>query len=161
MKEITLKVNGQTISGSVDDSTRLLDFVRDSLQLTGTKEGCAVGECGACTVILNGDAVCSCLVLAAQCDNATLTTVEGLASDSVGKQLQDAFVENGGVQCGFCTPGFLMSAKALLDKNAKPNEQELLTALEGNICRCTGYHNIVKSVLTAADQMAAGRQAAE
>ena len=151
MKEITLKVNGQTISGSVDDSTRLLDFVRDSLQLTGTKEGCAVGECGACTVILNGDAVCSCLVLAAQCDNATLTTVEGLASDSVGKQLQDAFVENGGVQCGFCTPGFLMSAKALLDKNAKPNEQELLTALEGNICRCTGYHNIVKAVQAGSD----------
>ena len=152
MKEITLKVNGQTISGSVDDSTRLLDFVRDSLQLTGTKEGCAVGECGACTVILNGDAVCSCLVLAAQCDNATLTTVEGLASDSVGKQLQDAFVENGGVQCGFCTPGFLMSAKALLDKNAKPNEQELLTALEGNICRCTGYQQILQSIKSVIDR---------
>ena len=152
MKEITLKVNGQTISGSVDDSTRLLDFVRDSLQLTGTKEGCAVGECGACTVILNGDAVCSCLVLAAQCDNATLTTVEGLASDSVGKQLQDAFVENGGVQCGFCTPGFLMSAKALLDKNAKPNEQELLTALEGNICRCTGYQPILQSIKPVIDR---------
>ncbi len=152
MKEITLKVNGQTISGSVDDSTRLLDFVRDSLQLTGTKEGCAVGECGACTVILNGDAVCSCLVLAAQCDNATLTTVEGLASDSVGKQLQDAFVENGGVQCGFCTPGFLMSAKALLDKNAKPNEQELLTALEGNICRCTGYQPILQSIKSVIDR---------
>ena len=152
MKEITLKVNGQTISGSVDDSTRLLDFVRDSLQLTGTKEGCAVGECGACTVILNGDAVCSCLVLAAQCDNATLTTVEGLASDSVGKQLQNAFVENGGVQCGFCTPGFLMSAKALLDKNAKPNEQELLTALEGNICRCTGYQPILQSIKSVIDR---------
>ena len=152
MKEITLKVNGQTISGSVDDSTRLLDFVRDSLQLTGPKEGCAVGECGACTVILNGDAVCSCLVLAAQCDNATLTTVEGLASDSVGKQLQDAFVENGGVQCGFCTPGFLMSAKALLDKNAKPNEQELLTALEGNICRCTGYQPILQSIKSVIDR---------
>lgn len=152
MKEITLKVNGQTISGSVDDSTRLLDFVRDSLQLTGTKEGCAVGECGACTVILNGDAVCSCLVLAAQCDNATLTTVEGLASDSVGKQLQDAFVENGGVQCGFCTPGFLMSAKALLDKNAKPNEQELLMALEGNICRCTGYQPILQSIKSVIDR---------
>ena len=152
MKEITLKVNGQTISGSVDDSTRLLDFVRDSLQLTGTKEGCAVGECGACTVILNGDAVCSCLVLAAQCDNATLTTVEGLASDSVGKQLQDAFVENGGVQCSFCTPGFLMSAKALLDKNAKPNEQELLTALEGNICRCTGYQPILQSIKSVIDR---------
>ena len=152
MKEITLKVNGQTISGSVDDSTRLLDFVRDSLQLTVTKEGCAVGECGACTVILNGDAVCSCLVLAAQCDNATLTTVEGLASDSVGKQLQDAFVENGGVQCSFCTPGFLMSAKALLDKNAKPNEQELLTALEGNICRCTGYQPILQSIKSVIDR---------
>ena len=103
MSKITLNVNGQTVSGDVEGNIRLLDFVRDSLELTGTKEGCAVGECGACTVILNGEAVCSCLVLAAQCDNATVTTVEGLALDNVGKKLQEAFVENGGVQCGFCT----------------------------------------------------------
>lgn len=146
MSKITLKVNGQTVSGDVDGNTRLLDFVRESLELTGTKEGCAVGECGACTVVMNGNAVCSCLVLAAQCDNATITTVEGLASDSVGKKLQESFVENGGVQCGFCTPGVLMSAKALLDKNAKPSEQEVLDALEGNICRCTGYQPILQSV---------------
>lgn len=146
MSKITLKVNGQTVSGDVDGNTRLLDFVRDSLDLTGTKEGCAVGECGACTVILNGDAVCSCLVLAAQCDNASVTTVEGLAADQLGKRLQESFIENGGVQCGFCTPGVLMSAKALLDKNAKPSEQELLDALEGNICRCTGYQPILQSL---------------
>ena len=146
MSKITLNVNGQTVSGDVEGNIRLLDFVRDSLELTGTKEGCAVGECGACTVILNGEAVCSCLVLAAQCDNATVTTVEGLALDNVGKKLQDSFVENGGVQCGFCTPGVLMSAKALLDKNPKPSEQEVLDALEGNICRCTGYQPILQSV---------------
>ena len=146
MSKITLYVNGQTVSGDVEGNIRLLDFVRDSLELTGTKEGCAVGECGACTVILNGEAVCSCLVLAAQCDNATVTTVEGLALDNVGKKLQEAFVENGGVQCGFCTPGVLMSAKALLDKNAKPNEQEVLDAMEGNICRCTGYQPILQSL---------------
>ena len=146
MSKITLQVNGQTVSGDVDGNTRLLDFVRESLDLTGTKEGCAVGECGACTVILNGDAVCSCLVLAAQCDNASVTTVEGLAADQLGKRLQESFIENGGVQCGFCTPGVLMSAKALLDKNAKPSEQELLDALEGNICRCTGYQPILQSL---------------
>ena len=146
MSKITLNVNGQTVSGDVEGNIRLLDFVRDSLELTGTKEGCAVGECGACTVILNGEAVCSCLVLAAQRDNATVTTVEGLALDNVGKKLQDSFVENGGVQCGFCTPGVLMSAKALLDKNPKPNEQEVLDAMEGNICRCTGYQPILQSL---------------
>lgn len=151
MSQISLQVNGQTVSGDVDGSTRLLDFVRDTLNLTGTKEGCAVGECGACTVIMNGDAVCSCLVLAAQCDNATVTTVEGLASDSLGQKLQAAFVEHGGVQCGFCTPGVLMSAKALLDKTPKPSEQELLDALEGNICRCTGYQPILQSVHAVID----------
>ena len=134
MSKISLQVNGQAVSGDVDGSTRLLDFVRDSLELTGTKEGCAVGECGACTVILNGDAVCSCLVLAAQCDNAT------------------AFVEHGGVQCGFCTPGVLMSAKALLDKNPKPSDEELLDALEGNICRCTGYQPILQSLRAVIDK---------
>ena len=152
MSKISLRVNGQAVSGDVDGSTRLLDFVRDSLELTGTKEGCAVGECGACTVILNGDAVCSCLVLAAQCDNATITTVEGLASDSLGQELQTAFIEHGGGQCGFCTPGVLMSAKALLDKNPKPSDEELLDALEGNICRCTGYQPILQSLRAVIDK---------
>ena len=151
MSKISLQVNGKPVSGEVEGNTRLLDFVRDSLDLTGTKEGCAVGECGACTVILNGDAVCSCLVLAAQCDNATVTTVEGLAADSLGQKLQTAFVEHGGVQCGFCTPGVLMSAKALLDKTPKPSEQELLDALEGNICRCTGYQPILQSLRAVID----------
>lgn len=146
MNRITLTVNGQTVSAEVDGSTRLLDFVRNELDLTGTKEGCSVGECGACTVILNGDAVCSCLVLAAQCDGATVSTVEGLNQDDTGRKLQESFVEHGGVQCGFCTPGVLMSTKALLDKNAKPSEQEVLDALEGNMCRCTGYQPILNSV---------------
>lgn len=146
MNRITLTVNGQTVSAEVDGSTRLLDFVRNELDLTGTKEGCSVGECGACTVILNGDAVCSCLVLAAQCDGATVSTVEGLNQDETGRKLQESFVEHGGVQCGFCTPGVLMSTKALLDKNAKPSEQEVLDALEGNMCRCTGYQPILNSV---------------
>jgi len=152
MSKISLQVNGKTVSGEVEGNTRLLDFVRDTLDLTGTKEGCAVGECGACTVIMNGDAVCSCLVLAAQCDNAMITTVEGLASDSLGQKLQTAFVEHGGVQCGFCTPGVLMSAKALLDKTPKPSDQELLDALEGNICRCTGYQPILQSLRAVIDQ---------
>ena len=146
MTSITLTVNGETVSGEVDGSTRLLDFVRNQLDLTGTKEGCAVGECGACTVIMNGDAVCSCLVLAAQCDGAKISTVEGLNQDATGRKLQESFVENGGVQCGFCTPGVLMSTKALLDKNPKPSEQEVLDALEGNMCRCTGYQPILNSV---------------
>ncbi len=146
MSKISLKVNGRAVDGNVDGHTRLLDFLRNALDLTGTKEGCAIGECGACTVVLNGDAVCSCLVLAAQCDNSTVTTVEGLSSDSLGQKLQSAFIEHGGVQCGFCTPGVLMSVKALLDKNAKPSEQELLDALEGNICRCTGYQPILQSL---------------
>lgn len=146
MSNITLTVNGQTVSGEVDGSTRLLDFVRNQLDLTGTKEGCSVGECGACTVIMNGDAVCSCLVLAAQCDGAVISTVEGLDQDETGKKLQESFVEHGGVQCGFCTPGVLMSTKALLDKNPKPSEAEVMDALEGNMCRCTGYQPILNSV---------------
>ncbi|UQY45104.1 (2Fe-2S)-binding protein [Mixta hanseatica] len=146
MKVIELKVNGICVRREVDDNRRLIDFLREDLQLTGTKEGCSVGECGACTVILEGKAVCSCLLLAAQCDGAQITTVEALRHDKIGQRLQSAFVRHGGVQCGFCTPGFLMSAKALLDATPRPSDRQIYDALEGNLCRCTGYRPIIKSI---------------
>ena len=143
---IELKVNGIRIARDVEDNLRLIDFLREDLQLTGTKEGCSVGECGACTVIMDGKSVCSCLLLAAQCNGAEVTTVEALHHDPVGKKLQNAFVRHGGVQCGFCTPGVLMSTKALLDENPSPSDDELKEALEGNLCRCTGYQPIITSI---------------
>ncbi|WP_039057638.1 (2Fe-2S)-binding protein [Enterobacter sp. Bisph1] len=146
MHHIELKVNGIRIARDVEDNLRLIDFLRDELRLTGTKEGCSVGECGACTVIMDGKSVCSCLLLAAQCHGAHVTTIEGLHHDPVGKKLQNAFVRHGGVQCGFCTPGVLMSTKALLDTNADPSDEQLMEALEGNLCRCTGYQPIITSI---------------
>ncbi|EDU0380652.1 (2Fe-2S)-binding protein [Salmonella enterica subsp. enterica] len=146
MNHIAFKVNGIHIDRDVEDNLRLIDFLRDELYLTGTKEGCSVGECGACTVILDGKAVCSCLLLAAQCNGAEVTTIEALQHDPVGKKLQNAFVRHGGVQCGFCTPGVLMSTKALLDANPNPSDEELKEALEGNLCRCTGYQPIITSI---------------
>ena len=139
-------MNGIRIARDVKDNVRLIDFLREELKLTGTKEGCSVGECGACTVIMDGKSVCSCLLLAAQCNGAEVTTVEALHHDPVGKKLQNAFIRHGGVQCGFCTPGVLMSAKALLDANPAPSDDELKEALEGNICRCTGYQPIITSI---------------
>lgn len=146
MNRIELKVNGIRVVRDVEDNLRLIDFLREDLQLTGTKEGCSVGECGACTVIMDGKSVCSCLLLAAQCQGAEVTTVEALYADPVGRRLQNAFVRHGGVQCGFCTPGVLMSTKALLDANPSPNDEELKEALEGNLCRCTGYQPIITSI---------------
>ena len=146
MNRINLTVNGVIQQLEVDDNVRLLDVVRDQLKLTGTKEGCAVGECGACTVIMDDQAVCSCLVLAAQCDGTEVTTIEGVKLDPVAQKLQNAFVTEGGVQCGFCTPGVLMSSKALLDENSHPSETEIVDALEGNLCRCTGYQPILHSI---------------
>ncbi|EGR9572294.1 (2Fe-2S)-binding protein [Salmonella enterica subsp. enterica serovar Grumpensis] len=146
MNHIELKVNGIHVSHEVEDNLRLIDFLRETLHLTGTKEGCSVGECGACTVIMDGKSVCSCLLLAAQCNGAEVTTVEALHHDPVGKKLQNAFVRHGGVQCGFCTPGVLMSTKALLDANPSPDDDELMEALEGNLCRCTGYQPIITSI---------------
>lgn len=146
MNEITVTVNNQKHTLIVPDSFRLLDLLRDKLHLTGTKEGCAVGECGACTVIVDTEAVCSCLVMAAQCDGAIIETVEGLANNGILSDIQQAFVDHGGSQCGYCTPGMLMSIKALLDKNQDPSDEEIKTALEGNICRCTGYIPILNSI---------------
>ncbi|GAK54692.1 carbon monoxide dehydrogenase, small subunit [Candidatus Moduliflexus flocculans] len=143
---LQLTVNGKKRQLEVDDSMRLLDILREKLDLTGTKEGCGIGECGACTVIMNGEAVCSCLVLAAQAQGANIETVESLEQNDTLSDLQAAFLRHGAVQCGFCTPGMLMSAKALLDRNPHPTEQEIRKALEGNLCRCTGYIPIVEAV---------------
>lgn len=144
--EIGLKVNGREVHVEIDPHARLIDILREKLALTGTKEGCGIGECGACTVILDGETVCSCLVLAAQCQGGTVETIESLAKDDTLSKLQQAFLDYGGTQCGYCTPGMLMSAKALLDNNPHPTEEEIKTALEGNLCRCTGYTPIMHSI---------------
>jgi carbon-monoxide dehydrogenase small subunit len=153
MIELNFNVNGKDVQLVVDDSLRLLDILRDELGLTGTKEGCAIGECGACTVIMNGEAVNSCMILAGQVQNANVETVENLEKNEVLSKLQDAFLDNGAIQCGFCTPGMLMSAKALLNKNPTPSEEEIKTALEGNLCRCTGYIPILNSVKDAVEKI--------
>jgi len=143
-------INGKPRQLEIDDSKRLLDILREDLLLTGTKEGCAIGECGACTIIMNGKAAPSCLVLACHCQGADIQTIESLETDRTLSRLQKAFIEHGAVQCGFCTPGMLMSAKALLDANPHPTEEEIKTALEGNLCRCTGYVQILEAVKAAA-----------
>jgi aerobic-type carbon monoxide dehydrogenase small subunit (CoxS/CutS family) len=147
---ITLKINGTNEIVDVPGNITLLQMLREKLALTGTKNGCASGECGACTVIMNGDAVNSCMILAAECDGADITTVEGLSKNGELDALQKYLIETGGIQCGFCTPGVLMSAKALLNRNAKPSEDEIREALVGNLCRCTGYNRIILAVQKAA-----------
>ena len=147
--EVTISVNGVTHVGEVEPRTLLVHFVRDHLQLTGTNVGCDTSSCGACTVHLDGEAVKSCTVLAVQADGSSVTTIEGLAKDGAMHPMQKAFMENHGLQCGFCTPGMVMAAISLLKENPKPTEEDVRLGLEGNLCRCTGYHNIVKSVLAA------------
>jgi xanthine dehydrogenase E subunit len=149
--EISLHVNGKTYRLNVDPRKRLIDVLRDDLNLTGTKEGCGEGECGACTVILDGQAVNSCLVLACQARDKEILTVEGLARNGELDSLQKSFIEHGAVQCGFCTPGMLMSAKALLIKNPHPTEQEINEAVAGNLCRCTGYNKIIAAIKKVAE----------
>lgn len=144
--EIHLTVNGTLERVTVPANMTLMLLLRETLALTGTKNGCSAGECGACTVLLNGEAVNSCMVLAAECDGAEVITVEGLADDP----LQDAMIHTGGVQCGFCTPGVLISARALLNRNPNPNEEEIKEALVGNLCRCTGYVRIIEAIKEAA-----------
>jgi carbon-monoxide dehydrogenase small subunit len=149
---ITLTVNGETELVDVPSNMTLLQMLREKLVLTGTKNGCAAGECGACTVILNGEPVNSCMVLAVECDGAQITTVEGLSHDGQLDPVQATIIEQGGVQCGFCTPGILISARALLDRNPNPNDYEIRDALVGNLCRCTGYLRIIDAVKDAAQR---------
>ena len=161
MVSVSMTVNGKAATGEVEDRTLLVDFLRGNLGLTGTHVGCDTSQCGACVVHVNGDSVKSCTMLAVQGDGARVTTVEGLAQGAVLHPLQEAFREHHGLQCGFCTPGMLMSAADLLQKHPSPNETEVREWLEGNICRCTGYHNIVKAILAAAANLQGHRQAAE
>jgi aerobic-type carbon monoxide dehydrogenase small subunit (CoxS/CutS family) len=147
---VTMTVNGEMEIATVPSHMTLLQLLREELAFTGTKNGCAAGECGACTVLVNGEAVNSCLMLAVECDGANIITVEGLALDRRLDPLQQALIDAGGVQCGFCTPGVLISAKALLDRIPQPSEQEIREALVGNLCRCTGYVRIIEGVKQAA-----------
>ena len=150
---ITTTVNGEQYTRTVDSNMTLLFFIREVLSLTGTKEGCNEGECGACTVIMDGKPLNSCLVLAAEADGREILTVEGLAQDGKLHPLQEAFLEAGAVQCGFCTPGMLLSAKALLDIYNHPTDAQIRKEMEGNICRCTGYERIVKAVGAASEKI--------
>jgi carbon-monoxide dehydrogenase small subunit len=147
--KITVTVNNSTDVLDVPSNMTLLQMLRDRLALTGTKNGCTAGECGSCTVLLNGEPVNSCMTLAVECDGAQIVTVEGLAHDGRLDTIQQAFVEAGAVQCGFCTPGMLISARALLDRNPHPTESEIREALVGNLCRCTGYVRILDAVQQA------------
>jgi carbon-monoxide dehydrogenase small subunit len=147
---ITINVNGKQKRFDVEPNTLLLNLIRDEMSLTGAKYGCGIGECGACTVLLDGDAVLACMMLAVDADGHRVDTVEGLSDGNKLHPIQQAYLDEGAVQCGFCTPGFIMSTKALLDKNPNPNEAEIREYLNGNICRCTGYVNIVKAVQSAA-----------
>ena len=153
---ITLSINGEWESVDVPSQMTLLQMLRDKLARTGTKNGCMAGECGACTVLLDGEPVNSCMVLAVECDGARVVTIEGLAHDGRLDPLQQALIDTGGVQCGFCTPGMLISARALLDRNADPSEDEIREALVGNLCRCTGYLRIVEAVKDAAEMSLQG-----
>ena len=150
--EITCRINGKEVKTAVRPELLLVDFLRDNLGLTGTKRGCGIGECGACTVILDGRTVASCIVPAASIDGSDILTVEGLSEGEKLHVLQRAFIDHGAVQCGFCTPGMLLSAKALLDKNPTPSREEIRVAISGNACRCTGYSKIVDAVEAVAKQ---------
>lgn len=148
---IELTVNGDVERVDVPAQMTLLEMLREKLVLTGTKNGCAAGECGACTVLMNGEPVNSCLVLAVECGGSEIITVEGLAQDGRLDPIQTAIVETGGVQCGFCTPGVLITSRALLDRNPEPSEAEIQEALVGNLCRCTGYIRIIEGIKVAAE----------
>ena len=150
--EITVTINGKAHTADVEPRTLLVQFIRESVGLTGTNIGCDTSSCGACSIHLDGEAVKSCTVLAVQADGHDVTTIEGMAAaDGTLHPMQQAFMENHGLQCGYCTPGMVMAATSLLNENPNPTEEEVRIGLEGNLCRCTGYHNIVKSVLAAAN----------
>jgi carbon-monoxide dehydrogenase small subunit len=151
--KIEITVNGAKRVFDVEPQTLLLNLLRDEMDLTGTKYGCGIGECGACTVLLDGDAVLACMVLAVDADDRRVDTIEGLAECGKLHPIQEAYLDEGAVQCGYCTPGFIMATKALLDENPEPTEREIREYLNGNICRCTGYVNIVRAVQAAAKRM--------
>jgi carbon-monoxide dehydrogenase small subunit len=148
-KKIKLRVNGKKVEAEVPTNRLMIDFLRYDLGLTGTKEGCSVGVCGACTVLMDGDMVSSCLALAVFADGHDITTVEGLAKNGELHAVQKSFIQYGGFQCGICTPGQVVAAKALLDENPRPNEEEIKDWMMGNLCRCTGYYKIIESIQKA------------
>ena len=150
---VTCTINGDDIEFLCDAHESLLDALRDEVGITGAKEGCGTGDCGACSVILNGQLICACLAFAPEANGGTIETVEGMADGEKLHPLQTAFLEHAALQCGICTPGFLMAAKALLEKNPEPTETEVRYAIAGNLCRCTGYDKIVRAILSAATQM--------
>lgn len=152
-KDLNFILNDVATCVQVEETMRLLDVLRDVCYLTGTKEGCGVGECGACTVIVDGEAVNACLVLALSVEGKHVTTIEGLAKNGTLHPIQQAVVDHHALQCGFCTPGFIMSAKALLDQNPQPTQEEIRTAISGNLCRCTGYAQLVEAIEDAAAQL--------
>ena len=157
MEQLNITVNGKDYELHIKPSANLLDVIREDLGLTGTKEGCGVGECGSCTVIVDGITVNACLMLAMEAQGSRVTTIEGLADGEKLHPIQQAFVDVGGLQCGFCTPGMILSTKALLDENDSPTDEEIRKGLEGNFCRCTGYTKIIESVRTAANMLKEGR----
>jgi aerobic carbon-monoxide dehydrogenase small subunit len=155
--QIETTINGETTEFLCEPRQSLLEVLRDVLELTGSKEGCLTGDCGACSVIVDGKVVCSCLMLGVEAQGRNIVTVEGLANGAKLHPLQQKFLEHASLQCGICTPGFLVAAKALLDHNPKPSEEQVRYALAGNLCRCTGYDKIVRAVMDAANVMAQGR----
>ena len=150
--EVSMTVNGTSFTNDVEPRTLLVHYLRENLRLTGTHVGCDTSSCGACTIIVNGETVKSCTLLAVQCEGAEIKTIEGMASNGKLHPIQESFREKHGLQCGFCTPGMIMSSWQLLERNPNPSEDEIRHALEGNFCRCTGYHNIVNAVQDAASK---------
>ena len=150
--EVSMTVNGTTYTNDVEPPTLLVHYLRENLRLTGTHVGCDTSSCGACTIVVNGEAVKSCTLLAVQCEGAEIKTIEGMATNGKLHPIQESFREKHGLQCGFCTPGMIMSSWQLLERNPNPSEDEIRHALEGNFCRCTGYHNIVTAVQDAANK---------
>uniref|UniRef100_UPI003B52A2C9 (2Fe-2S)-binding protein n=1 Tax=Roseovarius indicus TaxID=540747 RepID=UPI003B52A2C9 len=153
MSQVSMTVNGKPASGEIEGRTLLVEFLRENLHLTGTHVGCDTSQCGACVVHVDGKDVKACTIFAAECEGVNVTTIEGMAAaDGTLNKVQQAFQDHHGLQCGFCTPGMVMTAAALLEKNPSPSEEEIRSYLQGNICRCTGYHNIVKAIMAAAGQ---------
>jgi carbon-monoxide dehydrogenase small subunit len=150
MHTVAFRINGEPQTVTVAATTTLLEVIRDRLHLTGTKEGCGIGECGACTVLLDGAPATACLILAAEVDGASIETIEGEAKDGRLSDLQQAFIDAGAVQCGFCTPGMIMSARGLLRRNPDPSDEEIVEAISGNLCRCTGYESVIAAIAAVA-----------